>query len=309
MKKPFSIDYREEIESGEYKVFLECGVEADILLWDAPGDYPIVCIAKKENAIPFRTDTNGKAYHLPNGSNYSDLVLVSSKQTEFENCLVEFFNNRMDMGNTPDPKDIEEHLHAYAQRLIAIAEKDLLQSGKVLSQEHHQSILETLSESYRKDVDDAFKCADKVQWRDGYDKALKDIVTALYPHEEIVSVEELLERVHSSTVEAYTKGLAEGKLIFQQEEFPDIYTYYEKWKNEYHGSPTKKECFNEGVSFGVKRLMSKLPKWKTELGFVSYTDDSISIENTNKDFNNPMPALRKGNRYILISDLEKLPKE
>ena len=59
------------------------------------------------------------------------------------------------------------------------AEKDLLQSGKVLSQEHHQSIMETLSESYQKDVDDAFKCADKVQWRDGYDKALKDIIALI----------------------------------------------------------------------------------------------------------------------------------
>ena len=209
---PFSVDYRNEVESGEYKVILDCGVEATILLWDAPGEYPIVCIANKENAIPFRTDANGRAYNLPNGSNYSDLLLISAKKSEFEECLVEFFNNRLDMETDKlTHHDIEAHLHAYSERLMAIAEKALVMSGRVISQGHHQNLMEKLSEAYREEL---------------------------------------------------------------------------------------------------KEAHDRLPRWKNAgFGFTCYTDDSISIENTNKDINNPMPALRKGNRYILISDLEKLPKE
>lgn len=77
MKIPFDIKYRPQIESGEYKVILDCGVEAEILAWDKPGEYPIVCMAKKEGAIPFRTNSNGIAYHYPEGSNYSDLFIIT----------------------------------------------------------------------------------------------------------------------------------------------------------------------------------------------------------------------------------------
>lgn len=76
-KIPFDIKYRPQIESGEYKVILDCGVKAEILAWDKPGEYPIVCMAKKEGAIPFRTNSNGIAYHYPEGSNYSDLFIIT----------------------------------------------------------------------------------------------------------------------------------------------------------------------------------------------------------------------------------------
>lgn len=77
MKIPFDIKFKPQIESGEYKVILDCGVEAEILAWDKPGEYPIVCMAKKEGAIPFRTDNNGIAYHYPEGSNYSNLFIIT----------------------------------------------------------------------------------------------------------------------------------------------------------------------------------------------------------------------------------------
>ena len=79
-KIPFDIKYRPQIESGEYKVILDCNVEAEILTWDKPGEYPIVCMAKKEGAIPFRTNNNGKAYHFPEGANYSDLFIVTPEK-------------------------------------------------------------------------------------------------------------------------------------------------------------------------------------------------------------------------------------
>lgn len=84
-KIPFDIKYRPQIESGEYKVILDCGVEAEILAWDKPGEYPIVCMAEKEGAIPFRTNSNGIAYHYPEGSNYSDLFIITP-EPELTDC-------------------------------------------------------------------------------------------------------------------------------------------------------------------------------------------------------------------------------
>lgn len=42
MKKPFSINDRERVESGGYKVVLSNGNRVRILAWDCPGDFPIV---------------------------------------------------------------------------------------------------------------------------------------------------------------------------------------------------------------------------------------------------------------------------
>jgi hypothetical protein len=91
-KIPFNVKFRPQIESGKYKVILDCGVEAEILAWDKPGEYPIVCMAKKDGAIPFRTDNNGIAYHYPEGSNYSDLFIVTPEPelTEFEKAIEEY---------------------------------------------------------------------------------------------------------------------------------------------------------------------------------------------------------------------------
>lgn len=119
MKIPFSIEYRPQIESGEYKVILDCGVEAEILAWDKPGEYPIVCMAKKEGAIPFRTDNNGIAYHYPEGSNYSDLFVIAPEpeMTAFEKKVFAYCD-----GKTVG----EELIKRIAKDLLALAKKEVV---------------------------------------------------------------------------------------------------------------------------------------------------------------------------------------
>jgi len=126
IKIPFDIKHRPQIESGEYKVILDCGVEAEILAWDKPGEYPIVCMAKKEGAIPFRTNNNGKAYHFPEGANYSDLFIVTSEEemTEFEIALENFVMNA-DASEQTFHEDVKQH----AAELLAIARKELIKEG------------------------------------------------------------------------------------------------------------------------------------------------------------------------------------
>ena len=120
-KIPFDIKYRPQIESGEYKVMLDCGVEAEILAWDKPGEYPIVCMAKKEGAIPFRTNNNGIAYHYPEGSNYSDLFIITPEPelSKFEEAIgAEIFDPPF---NAEQVKVIREE----SAKLLALARKEL----------------------------------------------------------------------------------------------------------------------------------------------------------------------------------------
>ena len=125
MKIPFDIKFRPQIESGEYKVMLDCGVEAEILDWDKPGEYPIVCMAKKEGAIPFRTDNNGIAYHYPEGSNYSDLFIVTPEPelTEFEHAF------GLAIVDAPAPEEKDEwypYIKEKAAELLELAKAEVL---------------------------------------------------------------------------------------------------------------------------------------------------------------------------------------
>ena len=124
-KIPFDIKYRPQIESGEYKAILECGIEAEILAWDKPGEYPIICVAKKDDAIPFRTDGNGKAYHYPEGANYSNLFLVTPapELTEFEKMVREAIEYDPE---TSSEEEIEQAVRGYAEDILELAKKEAL---------------------------------------------------------------------------------------------------------------------------------------------------------------------------------------
>lgn len=152
MKIPFDIIYRPQIESGEYKVILDCGVEAEILAWDKPGEYPIVCIAKKEGAVPFRTDNNGIAYHYPEGSNYSDLFIVTPEpeMSEFEMAI--YRRSNFLTGEDLSETELLEETKEMAVELLDLAKQQLLQSGELLTQEHHEKLMETLCEECKKDL-------------------------------------------------------------------------------------------------------------------------------------------------------------
>ena len=147
----FDIKYRDKIESGEYKVILDCGVEAEILAWDKPGEYPIVCMAEKEGAIPFRTNNNGKAYHFPEGANYSDLFIVTPEEelTDFENA---FGRAMMEI---PEPKEKEEwypFLKEKATELLALAREQLIKEGYVIEKKTFHDAVERIGPEVMKEV-------------------------------------------------------------------------------------------------------------------------------------------------------------
>jgi len=175
MKIPFDIKFRPQIESGEYKVMLDCGVEAEILAWDKPGAYPIVCMAKKVDAIPFRTDNNGIAYHYPKGSNYSNLYIITpepeltSWQTFISGCLQKY--GLLDCGAA------DRIAKVCSAELLALAREQFIKDGYVIEKKAFHDAVEKVDPDVMKEVSDKVDMEEAL--RLGYEKgradALKDL--------------------------------------------------------------------------------------------------------------------------------------
>ena len=155
MKIPFDIKFRPQIESGEYKVILDCGEEVEILAWDKSGKYPIVCMVKKEEAIPFRTDNNGIAYHYPEGWNYSDLFIITPEPelSEFEDKVKQL------MGCYPNATRENKGSLIYEARKKA-AELLELAKNEIYS---HESLVEYAKKATEEGKAEALK--DLPRWR------------------------------------------------------------------------------------------------------------------------------------------------
>lgn len=120
--KKFSLE--EFLAHPEKKVVLECGVEAEILAIDKSGEYPIVCMAKKDGAIPFRCDKNGKAYNLPEGANYSDLFFADEEElTEFEDKIYKIV--QLADSTCSSPCDLKQLIKDHSEELLELARKEI----------------------------------------------------------------------------------------------------------------------------------------------------------------------------------------
>lgn len=120
---PFDTKHICEIYANRYKPVLECGASVDILAWNARGEYPIVVMAKKEDAIPFRVNEHG----MPMQKGMSRLYLLTDEPFygEIEQCLIDFYNGQQQIPHDKDGMvnrmDAECHLHLYRDKILDIA--------------------------------------------------------------------------------------------------------------------------------------------------------------------------------------------
>ena len=90
MKVPFNIKYREQIESGEYRVETRDGRKVEIMKWDAKGRCPIIALVTESE------DMEAARHYYEDGTDesrngYSDLFVIKDEAvpTEFENALLD----------------------------------------------------------------------------------------------------------------------------------------------------------------------------------------------------------------------------
>lgn len=149
MRIPFDIKYRDKIESGEYKVETRDGRPARIICWDANCDAPILALV-----VGFpgnKTDTReyilscfekGNYYTTKESENDLFLVTPEPEMNEWEQAIAKY----------RPPTDSKETIQRIAAELLALAKQQLLQSGELLTQEHHEKLMETLREECKKDL-------------------------------------------------------------------------------------------------------------------------------------------------------------
>ena len=71
----FNATMRHAIEIGIFNPILNGGLPARILAWDAPGQFPIVCMADSNEGVPFKVDENGRS------EKGAPMLLVTTEET------------------------------------------------------------------------------------------------------------------------------------------------------------------------------------------------------------------------------------
>ena len=168
-KIPFSIEHREKIESGEYKVEMRDGRTARIICWDRKdNNYPIIALFEeygKECLLSYTQ--NGQ--HLIGKSNVSDLFLVTPEpeMSEFEKKLSDVFGYAISMSVSDPQKPTDEFVREYAPELLAIARKELYTTIKRELEENPNGWVQR--------VEDAHNSGLKAGYKNGRAEALKDL--------------------------------------------------------------------------------------------------------------------------------------
>lgn len=117
-KIPFSIDYKPQIESGEYKVKTRFGEPVEIVKWDCRGDYPIL-------ACIFDGDTDDSAFFSNDGKGMSgseDVLYIITPEpelTKFEKAVKNMMSPYVKM-----PDEIHKEK---AAELLELARKELIE--------------------------------------------------------------------------------------------------------------------------------------------------------------------------------------
>ena len=143
-KIPFSIKFRPQIESGEYKVVTSDGFPARIICWDSPidKDRPIICIVFDNQIEQYRVDGRFD-YHET--TNY-DLFLITKEPelSAFEKALKECVNVRNPEKTMTDNgarnnatilraiafKEFKENEAEHIKELVEQKEKEAYEMGK-----------------------------------------------------------------------------------------------------------------------------------------------------------------------------------
>lgn len=277
MKIPFDIKYRPQIESGEYKVETRNGSPVRIICWDAKGCRPIIALIHSETdaeeEVTLQLCTNGKFSPDGAGTVY-DLFIVtpepeltdfeqevsenidSTERTEFEQELVNFFNERNtilpDKDGVYNKRDCEEFLHKSASKLLALAEKEL-------------------SARYGISSDNGF--AYKLGYKAGMEDALKERsrnITANLLDAKITGIQHELIQFASNILEAGWKDIIETADGYAKRIRAHVLKDLPRWipnKFDKHNFETCKAyldtprylCYQDKM-IDVSDLVEKLPK-------------------------------------------------
>lgn len=153
MRIPFDITKRPQIESGEFKVETREGRPVKIISFEMTdtNDCPIAAQFRLCSGTPVVYLFDKEGHYKGEGCSNYDLFIVTTEpeMSEFENEMLRYLQ---DAANKKDDSEIVESTKEHSSKLLALAKQQLLQSGELLTQEHHEKLMETLREECKKDL-------------------------------------------------------------------------------------------------------------------------------------------------------------
>lgn len=159
-KIPFNVKFRPQIESGEYKViYVEYPstnqYPVEILKWDSNSDAGCIigCVRRNGKDRIYAFDENGE--HKVSGED--DRLFIVTPEPEMSEWEKAVANTLFDwQGVQPENRimtdSVESAVKEEAAKLLSFAKQQLLQSGELLTQEHHEKLMGTLREECKKDL-------------------------------------------------------------------------------------------------------------------------------------------------------------
>ena len=252
----FDIKYVNEIVSGKYKPILECGVEALVLSWNIGGEYPIVCMAKKDDGIPFRVNNQG----IPMEKDKSRLYIDTSEEielTEFEEAIgLEIFDE-------PFSDEEKKVIREEATKILPIARK-------------------ALQPWIDKELDKAYKNADKVQYERGKEDAIKGLYGGKEDFKEAVS-----EKIRNMVSKFFS---GDGNVT--SKEFADEFAW-------------------ELLALAKAEAYKDLPTWQHMYAGAGGSGDGRNIFLIRDRFGaySLSPVIACDDDYLVLAELDKLPKK
>jgi len=280
-KIPFSIEHREKIESGEYKVETKNGRPIRVLAWDLPCDFPIATAEFTEDnrVIVESYSVDGWVGY---GEKENNLVIVTPEPelTPFEKKLIQFSDERNSMECDNISEDREEeilanHLHRKAAELLDLAR-------------------EQLQPEIDAKIEEAYKNADEVM----YKKWQEDLLQEIFEDSSTEELENRLKIFHDifKNKDCSATAIRNWAQLFRTIVQKEYFT-----KTNLTASETIKELLSTEYEKGKTAALKDLPRWKKCPLYFEHGD----IGKTNKDED----ILSYQGYSILLSDLAKLPKE
>lgn len=259
MKIPFSIEYRPQIESGEYKVETKAGCPVRIVCWDMACELPILglVLLNDEKAEEMAVGFTNEGTNLFGEPLYDKLFIVTPEpeMSEFEHSVTNFIKSILNLPKDKDgchmTADIVNTIDKYAPELLEAAKDQLRKDGFIV--EKHNELFDKCA----KNIDNKLLTTMQVEY------GCHVLVRNGHRHAELG-----WEQFQKAAQKFYDMGKAEAL-----KDLP-------RWRRWGIGA-----CGNgQGIPIAIVK------RWLNDYELV----DALGIQ---------------GEQYIMLSDLEKLPKE
>lgn len=158
-KIPFDIKFRQQIESGEYKVILENGHSGRVLAWDLPGDFPIAIADVDDTCVWVGCYDNKGWCGIGKRHNCLFVATPVPKLTGFEHavrgCIAKNLTTHAKEGNVEVSSTVyidAETTKKLAAELLDLARKEFVEQGYVIEKKAFHDAVEKIDDKHNAEM-------------------------------------------------------------------------------------------------------------------------------------------------------------